>query len=68
MKRNHEGEPAKHYDPFFNDCTPFNLMGFGVENVPMTYKGLFITFLILATLTLGFFGAVHYWRWLPFHF
>jgi hypothetical protein len=64
MTRNHDRDPAEQVEPWVNDGTPFNLNGLGVENVPMTYRGLLVAFLILATLTLGFFGVVHYWRWL----
>ncbi len=62
MKPKDEHEPIRPIEPFLNDCTPFNLIGLGVENVPMTYRGLAIAFAIVSALTVGFFAVVHYWR------
>lgn len=55
-------EATGRIEPLINDCTQGNLTGLGIENVPSSYRALFVTFLIMVVVTGGFFLALQLGR------
>ncbi|MDG3004797.1 hypothetical protein [Paludisphaera mucosa] len=49
-------------EPRLDDGGPCNLVGFEAEDGRWKFRDVFLTFLVLAALALGLFGAARYWR------